>query len=78
MSQLRYYKMRLKFMTKCVRVFIKNVTLLLPMRNLLKMRQYKERLKDVLLDIKLKPLSNELSFLINKKGVVMVMHETSL
>lgn len=23
MSQLRYYKMRLKFMTKCVRVFIK-------------------------------------------------------
>ena len=57
---------------------LKNVTLLLPMRNLLKMRQYKERLKDVLLDIKLKPLSNELSFLIDKKGVVMVMHETSL
>ena len=58
--------------------FLKNVTLLLTMRNLLKMRQYKERLKDVLLDIKLKPLSNELSFLINKKGVVMVMHEASL
>ena len=48
------------------------------MRDLLKMRQYKERLKDVLLDIILKPLSNELSFLIDKKGVVMVMHETSL
>ena len=48
------------------------------MRNLLKIRQYKERLKDVLLDIKLKPLSNELSFLIDKKGVVMVMHEISL
>ena len=57
---------------------LKNVTLLLPMRNLLKMRQYKERLKDVLLDIILKPLSNELSFLIDKKGVVMIMHETSL
>ena len=42
------------------------------------MRQYKERLKDVLLDIILKPLSNELSFLIDKKGVVMIMYETSL
>lgn len=58
--------------------FLKNVTLLLTMRNLLKMRQYKERLKDVLLDIILKPLSNELSFLIDKKGVVMIMYETSL
>ena len=42
------------------------------------MRQYKEKLKDVLLDIYLKPLSNDLSSLFDKKSVVMVMYETSL
>ena len=71
--------MRHRFTTNALGFLLKNATILLQHAVFVKkMRQYKEKLKDVLLDIYLKPLSNDLSSLFDKKSVVMVMYETSL
>ena len=60
--------MRHRFTTNALGFLLKNATILLQHAIFVKkMRQYKEKLKDVLLDIYLKPLSNDLSSLFDKK-----------
>ena len=64
---------------KCARIFIKKCNNFITTFDICqKDASVQEKLKDVLLDIYLKPLSNDLSSLFDKKSVVMVMYETSL
>lgn len=60
--------MRHRFITNTLGFLLRNATILLQHAIFVKkMRPYKEKLKDVLLDINLKPLSNDLSSLFDKK-----------